>query len=596
MRMTYERFTRSSRGFLRSLLLTGFLLTWLCSVWAAQGPNVIFILIDDLGHYGVSAYGCNLVQSKDGLFGPTSVSTPNIDRMANEGVRCEYAFALPLCEPTRVSLMTGKSNMRNFIQSKSLHESEITFSDVFKREGYNTCIVGKWKQSRGTKEFPGKDYIFKFGWDEFFCFDVIGEGRRFIEPWIVDNGKPHVYNGIDPVTGRRYYGPDLFNRYALDYIERKAGEAKAGKPFFLYYPMVLVHDEHTPTPDTKPNSIFDDFDHINKSRYGHMNGDDRRYFPDMIRYADKMIGKTLQKVRDLGLAENTLVIVMGDNGTKECFDHVLPNGTIYPGGKGMNTDNGLRVPLVLSWPEKLPKQRVYKGLVNLTDIYPTLMAATGINDPNLSKVDGISFWPQALGQDVPHRREIFTWYNGNGSIRNQEKLLVYAHDQQFKLYAPDQNFPEGRFFDLRNDPLEESGDKEIKWGYKRNIKSGLNMKQLTEVQIDAHRRLSKVIEANRFQELESLKCKAEEMSLKIGEEKQIQVQLQPASSSRNSLVLKSSDPSIASVDKFGWVVAHRSGRAVISVYSWHDAYPVSDNGEHEFKTSGMTDQITVTVK
>ena len=160
----------------------------------AARPNVVLILIDDLNHYGVTAYGANRISEWSGLFTNKTFSTPRIDRLAYEGLRCDNAYAYPLCEPTRIALMSGQYNSRNFLRCKAQHASEITFGDVFQRAGYATGIFGKWKQTRGTKEIHGKDYIFEFGWDEFCCFDVVGEGQRFINPNLVINGKQANYS------------------------------------------------------------------------------------------------------------------------------------------------------------------------------------------------------------------------------------------------------------------------------------------------------------------------------------------------------------------------------------------------------------------
>ena len=356
-------------------------------------PNVVLILIDDLSHYGVTAYGANRISERSGAFENVTFQTPNIDRLAHDGLRCDNAFVYPLCESTRIALMSGQYNSRNFLRCKSQHASEITFGDVFQKAGYATGIFGKWKQTRGTREIPGKDYILQFGWDEFCCFDVVGEGQRFINPNLVINGEICDYGGrtdVDPHTGRRWYGPDICNRRALEFIERHRDE-----PFFLYYPMMLVHDEHKPTPDTQPRSLFDECDEAKSF-------DDRRFFPDMLAYMDKLIGQVVDKLDEQGLRDNTLVIVMGDNGTKEPFTHILPDGTLYPGGKGGNKDNGLHVPLIFSWPGEIPGSennqiRTYDGLVDVTDIYPTILEATGIPIPNRNGIDGISFWPQILG-------------------------------------------------------------------------------------------------------------------------------------------------------------------------------------------------------
>ncbi|GAF02688.1 arylsulfatase precursor [Saccharicrinis fermentans DSM 9555 = JCM 21142] len=317
------------------------LLFWLVlifsGVWAkipaeSTKPNVVLILIDDLSHYGITAYGAHKVSSLLGDFENEPISTPNVDRLAETGLMCTNAFAYPLCEPSRIALMSGKYNQRNFLRCKAQHSSDITFGDVFQQQGYATGLFGKWKQSRGTKEIPGKDYIFEFGWDEFCAFDVVTEGKRFINPNLIINGEIHDYQlrtDLDPMTGRRWYGPDICNRYALRFIEKNKD-----KPFFLYYPMLLVHDEHQPTPDTRPKELFDTFDE-GRNAHNSKKGDDKKYFPDMISYMDKLIGKVVAKLDELHLRENTLIVVMGDNGTKECFAHVFSDGKIYQEERGV---------------------------------------------------------------------------------------------------------------------------------------------------------------------------------------------------------------------------------------------------------------------
>jgi arylsulfatase A-like enzyme len=435
-----------------------FFFLFLTSVAALAGdprPNVVFILIDDLSHYGITAYGANKINSVQGFFKDVSFETPRIDSLAKDGLRCDYAYAYPLCEPSRIALMTGMNNGRNYHQPKAQHASDITFGDLFQRAGYETCIVGKWKQTRGTREVRGTDYLFEFGWDEFCCFDVTTEGYRMIDPDIVENGRYGKYKGIDPITKRRYYGPDIFNRYACEFIERKKDA-----PFFLYYSMVLMHDEHTPTPDTQPPEVFDQHDITRRTDYGHMLGDDRRYFPDMLTYMDKMVGQLLDKLEEEGLADSTLVVVMGDNGTKEAFSHTLPDGRVFLGDKGSSKEGGLHVPLLLRSPGKIPAGKTYDGLVNLTDLLPTLCEAADIKHPYPESLDGISFWPQATGQSsAAHRETIYTWYNGNQSSTNTANLLEYAFTKEFKRYAPTAIHPKGRFFDLRTDLFEQEGPK-----------------------------------------------------------------------------------------------------------------------------------------
>lgn len=554
-------------------------------------PNVVFVLIDDLSHYGVTAYGADRITSNQGIFTNELFATPRIDTLARDGMRCEYAYAYSLCEPTRVALMTGMNNNRNFIQAKSLYESQITFGDLFQKAGYVTGITGKWKQSRGTKEVPGKDYIYQFGWDELLCFDVIGEGRRMIEPWMVENGTPRSFTGIDPVTGRRYYGPDLINRFALEFIEKNKEQ-----PFFLYYSMVLVHDEHTPTPDTRPKELFDEFDIEKKAEFGPMKGDERIYFPDMLNYMDKMVGKVLDKLDELGLSENTLLVVMGDNGTKECFSHVLPDGSVYPGGKGSTAENGNRVPLLLRWPGQIPAGQVYRGMVNLTDIYPTLFEAAGIPVPNSDKIDGKSFWPQATGKSADiHRETIYTWYNANQPSTDLSGLLEYAHTKEFKRYAPHKGFPQGRFFDLRTDPLEQAGKPVVKFSWDRWHYSGLDVAKLTPEQQAAYAALGKVLDANRYVPVEGLEIIKSEIPVRVGDSRTLECRVVPAHATRQNVIWESSDLSVASVDKFSTVTAHKPGRVTVTAYSWDDAYPVASNAARSFSKEGIRASVSLDV-
>jgi len=560
-------------------------------------PNVVLILIDDLSHYGVAIYGADKVSEVHGEFEKASIATPNIDKLAKGGLVCNNAFAYPLCEPTRIALMSGKYNNRNFLRCKSQHESDITFGDVFKKEGYATGVFGKWKQTRGTKEVPGKDYIYKFGWDEFCAFDVVEEGKRFINPNLVINGDIKDYQmrtDLDPETGRRWYGPDIVNRYALRFIEKNKD-----KPFFLYYPMLLVHDEHQPTPDTKPASIFDNFDE-GRNAYNKNKGDDKRFFPDMISYMDKLIGKVVSKLDELGLRENTLIVIMGDNGTKETFEHVLPNDSIYPGRKGGTTDNGLHVPLIFNQPGKIKggknnKLNRYDGLVDVTDIFPTIAEATSIEIPRKEELDGISQWPQVLGKKGEPREVIYTWYNNNQMYTSNEELLIYAFDKNFKRYAPCTEYPNGRFFDLRTDPLEHVGDTVVERRFKVMLHSGLDTLKLDKTQNKAFQRLGKVIEQHNYVPVKSLLIVPESNSCKVGHVMKLTCNVSPENATRKNIIWESSNPKVATINKFGELKGLNSGEVIISVYSWDDAFPVSANREETYFKNGIKSEIHIKI-
>ncbi len=543
----------------------------------AQPPNVVLILIDDLGPHGLTHFGWDRVSDHFGTFENLPIATPRLDALAASGVYCEQAYVYPLCEPSRVALMTGQYNSRNFLAPKSLHASQITFGDLFQRAGYATGMFGKWKQTRGTPEIAGTDYIYEFGWDEFACFDVTTEGQRFINPHLVINGETQNYTGradLDPHTGRRWYGPDICNRLALEFIDEHQDE-----PFFLYYPMILVHDEHKPTPDTLPHTLFDECDE--DKAY-----DDKRYFPDMLAYMDKLIGQVIDRLDAHGLRENTVIMIIGDNGTKEPFIHIDPDGNEYRGGKGGTRENGLLVPLIVEAPGMVPGERVYDGLIDVTDILPTLCAAASVAIPNRNAIDGISFWPQLTGAATePARDVIYTWYNGNNRIDDPTHLLRYAFDGEFKRYAPHRRYTEGRFFDLRTDPLEEGGDRREHVIYDHYHHSGLSTESLTDEQRAAYDRLGAVLDAHRDVAVTELRLAwaddaddAGEGPMSVGDQITLAAEVLPAHATRNGVIFESSDPSIVTVDKFGVVTAVRPGDVQITVYSWDDAWPLANQG------------------
>ena len=563
----------------------------------SRKPNVVFILIDDISHYGVSAYGAKQLNSTEGLFESVPVATPEIDRLANEGVLAKNAFAYAICEPTRVALMTGMNNQRNFVQAKALHESHITFGDLFKRAGYTTCIAGKWKQSRGSSTIPGEAYVDQFGWDHIHCFDLLYEGPRHIDPNFVINGKINWYKGLNPETKRRYYGPELVNRFAIDFIETHQDEA-----FFLYYPMLLVHDEHTPTPDTQPNEHYDNFEIMThtgvkpNNSFGAFKGDDRRFYPDMVAYMDKMIGKVTDQLDRLGLREKTLIVVMGDNGSKAAFSYTLEDGSQFIGAKGQSKVNGLQVPLILSYPGIIAAGSTYDGLINLTDLLPTLCELADINIPYNEEIDGISFWPQLTGKhSKAHRENLYTWYNANRAMTDQSKLITYAQEIGFKRYGPDANYPEGRFFDLRTDPFEREGAQKVKFDWNNWHHSGLDISKLTKVQRAAYDRLGEVLIKNAYRPVSAVKIVAPSSHLKINESIALQKLISPQDASMRSVIWESNDPTVAMVDKFGNVTARQTGNVTISLYSWDDERPVADGKSASLSRDGISDQITLTV-
>ena len=208
---------------------------------AATQPNVILIMADDLGYECIEAYGGE------------SYATPRLGRMAQEGVLFEHAHSQPICTPSRVQIMTGKYNVRNYTKFATLDQSQDTFGHAFRNAGYATCVVGKW-QLGGTAQT-----ISDFGFDEHSLWNIMGaQAERYVSPIILTNGKSQEYPG--------QYGPDIQQDYAKDFILRHKT-----KPFFLYYPATLPHYPFQPTPDSA------DWD---PKRDPYFN--DTKYFGDMV--------------------------------------------------------------------------------------------------------------------------------------------------------------------------------------------------------------------------------------------------------------------------------------------------------------------------
>jgi arylsulfatase A len=382
-------------------------------------PNIILIMADDVGYECLGSYGS------------ASYSTPNLDRLAARGMRFEHCYSTPLCTPSRVEMMTGKYNFRNYSAFGYLDPKEKTFGNLLKDAGYSTCVAGKWQlngNSGGKK--PGWDDTSRpnhFGFDEYCLWQVHNtraEGERYADPLIVQNGRQLP-------AGKDQYGPDIFSRFILDFIDRKKEQ-----PFFIYYPMALVHDPFVPTPDSKAWA--------DPSMRYH---EDTVYFRDMVGYADKIVGRILEKLEASGLEENTLVIFTGDNGTNRGIVSKMKDGRLIRGDKGSLTDGGTRVPLIAYWKGNSVEGDVNSDLVDFSDFFPTLAEAAGVSLPPGQTLDGKSFLPQILGKRGTPRKYIYMYYKPEwGNFKNG----VFARDQKYKLYG------DGRFYDVEKDVLEKS--------------------------------------------------------------------------------------------------------------------------------------------
>jgi len=378
-------------------------------------PNVVFILADDMGYECSGVYG-----------GP--YETPNIDAMAEEGIRFSYAFSQPLSTPSRVELMTGRYNHKNYCDFGFLNHDQHTFGNLAREAGYKTAIVGKWQLGNNTA-LPDH-----FGFDNYCLWQL-----RYIR----SAGAERYSNALIEADGRilpkdeMIYGPDVFINYIDNFISENKDD-----PFFLYYPMALIHDPFVSTPDSDDWLTNPDGRH--KS--------DTCYFDDMVRYCDKNLGRVIDILKKNGVYDNTLVIFTGDNGTNKKIFTTMKNGEVIQGGKGETTDFGTHVAMLATYGDRQGKPAVCSDLIDFTDVMPTIAQAMGVKVPAEWDTDGRSFLPQILGKKGNPRKWVFVHYDSffQGPDKPQKNAKRFIRDHQYKLYST------GEFYDVQNDIKEEN--------------------------------------------------------------------------------------------------------------------------------------------
>ncbi|MCD8166785.1 MAG: sulfatase-like hydrolase/transferase [Bacteroides sp.] len=369
--------------------------------------NIVLILADDLGYECVGANGSDYV-------------TPNLDKLAREGMRFEHCHSNPLSTPSRVQLMTGKYNVRNYTAFARLDRQEITFANLLKESGYATCVAGKWQLG------AEKDSPMHFGFDS-SCLWQHTQKAVDLERWDTRYAHPIAdINGETVYFSREAFSPDIYCDFILDFIR----ENKAG-PFFVYYPMALTHSPFVSTPDSK------EWSPVRSATYR----GDPMHFPDMVKYTDKLVGRIMDELERSNVKENTLVIFTGDNGTATSIVSSL-HGKPYVGGKGKTSDSGTHVPLIVYYPDGEPG-KVNSNLIDFTDFLPTLCEVAKVDTQSLSGLDGISFYPQLTGKNTPVREWIYCWYAPQQV--DPEKATVFARTHQYKLYRS------GEFYDVCSD-------------------------------------------------------------------------------------------------------------------------------------------------
>jgi hypothetical protein len=422
-------------------------------------PNVLLIMVDDLGKEWVSAYGAE------------EIETPHVDQLAREGIRFQNVYAMPQCTPTRLTLLTGQYPFRHgwvnhwdvprwgggAHYDPALNPS---LGRQMKMAGYKTAIAGKWQVSDFRVE---PEVLREHGFDAYCMWTgyetgVPASAERFHDPYI------HTAAGSRTYPDQ--FGPDVFKEFLIDFIRENKDSA-----MFIYYPMVLTHPPLiTPPGDTATTNI--------------------EKHKAMVRYADRITGELVQALEEVGIREQTLIIWTTDNGTSRGITGRI-QGREIAGGKGQTSEAGTCVPFIASWPGTVPANQVSEALIDFSDLFPTLLdlaghpqpppagdMATPIGDyPPLEElvpdsireaeggtkhtIDGISFKEALLTGGKSQRSWIMSMGGGNQArltaegVENQYRYRDRVlRNERFKLFIDAEGLPE-KLVDLQTDPSEE---------------------------------------------------------------------------------------------------------------------------------------------
>jgi arylsulfatase A-like enzyme len=393
-------------------------------------PNIVFILVDDLGKEWVSAYGAE------------DITTPNIDALAESGVMFNNVYSMPQCTPTRVTLLTGQYPFRHGWVNHwdvprwggGAHFDETVNPSLgieMKKAGYTNFVAGKWQIDDFRVE---PDALKNNGFDD-YCMWTGYEGgipasaNRYQDPYLFTNEGSKTYEGE--------FGPDVLTESIVRFIKKQADD-----PFFVYYPMVLTHTPFVNTPDEEAD------DKLGKHKA-------------MVRYADKLTGKIVKALDDSGQLENTIIIWTTDNGTTGQITGGY-QGRKVKGGKSQVTESGIAEPFIASWKGHIKRGQVSEALIDFTDIYPTFIDIAGGEINSDLNIDGQSFKDVLFNNNPKSNRSwIMSMGGGNkaklteNGVENQFRFRDrVVRTERYKMYIGSDRQAQ-KFIDLVEDPEEQ---------------------------------------------------------------------------------------------------------------------------------------------
>lgn len=361
-------------------------------------PNIILILADDLGYGDLGSYG------------QKTIRTPNLDRMAREGIRFTQFYAgSTVCAPSRSVLMTGLHTGHSWIRGNStenLRKTDVTVAKVLKEAGYVTAHIGKWGLGHeGSDGLPTRQ-----GFDSFFGYLDHGHAHNYYPHFLIRdeervrlrNEVPHpLASGAGVATKKVEYSHDLFAQEALDWIAKNAKN-----PFFLYLAFTTPHannqagNKGMEVPDY---GIYEDKDWP----------DPQKGYAAMISRMDADVGRLLDKLTKLGLDDSTIILFSSDNGPHReggADPAFFKSAGPLRGFKRDLTDGGIRVPMIVRWPGKIKAGSVSDHIGGFQDVLPTLAELGAATGTLPGKLDGISFVPTLLGQSNKQKQHRYLYW------------------------------------------------------------------------------------------------------------------------------------------------------------------------------------------
>ncbi|MEQ9309205.1 MAG: arylsulfatase [Balneolaceae bacterium] len=390
------------------ILFLGLILT-ACSK-EENPPNVIIILTDDQGWGDIASHG------------NPDIDTPHLDNFATSGARFDRFFVSPVCAPTRASLLTGRDHLRTGTQwvtygLENMNAEEVTFGEVFKEAGYETGLFGKWHNGSHYPMDPNGQ-----GFDTFFGFKQ-GHWNNYFDTELEYNGNPVQTKGF--IT-------DVLTDSALAFIEKNQNV-----PFLTFIPYNAPH-----SPFQVPDQYFDKYkaqglDDKNASVYG------------MVENIDDNVGRIINRLDELNISENTIVIFLTDNGPNGGDRY---NGNMK-GWKAKVDEGGVRVPLFIKWPAKIKPGTEIKELTAHIDFLPSLVELAGITSPETKPLDGRSFAPLLFSDEFEWNDRFFFTHQSRwdslemypASVRNNQYRAV-RYGENWELY--DMNEDQGQRTDI----------------------------------------------------------------------------------------------------------------------------------------------------